>query len=148
MRSRALRIRPQRPAAGGTLHQHLPEDVPGGLEHRAPGVSEAHPVLLKRGSLVARLIGRRRILVNSTHHQAVERVGDGLAVSARSEGDGVVEAIEARDRRRFVLGVQWHPEKLIHKQEHFALFEGLVRAAAGRGTPVSPYAPRRRRPGG
>jgi putative glutamine amidotransferase len=66
--------------------------------------------------------------VNSFHHQAVKEPGQGLVVSAHSEGDGVVEAIELPGRR-LVLGVQWHPEAFWDKDGRFQpLFEALVRA--------------------
>ena len=68
----------------------------------------AHPVELAAGSLVARLAGTKRRKVSSFHGQAVDRVGAGLKVVARAP-DGIIEAVERPDRR-FVVGVQWHPE--------------------------------------
>jgi len=118
-------------AAGGTLIQHLPDAVGEAVQHRARGVPDAHTVVLEPGSLAARLTGATRLSVNSTHHQAVGRLGAGLVVSGRCEADGVIEAIEADDGRRFVLGVQWHPERLTDRAPHLALFEGLVTAVRG-----------------
>ncbi|MGC5017830.1 gamma-glutamyl-gamma-aminobutyrate hydrolase family protein [Micromonospora sp. DT47] len=93
-------------AYGGALHQHLP-DVVGHDGHRpAPGVYGAHPVRFAPESLAgAVMAGVDR--VNSYHHQAVADPGR-LAVSGWAD-DGVVEAVEDRTRR-FLLGVQWHPE--------------------------------------
>jgi gamma-glutamyl-gamma-aminobutyrate hydrolase PuuD len=69
--------------------------------------------------------------VNSFHHQAVDRIGDGLVVSARSE-DGVVEGLEMPGRR-FVVGVQWHPESFWGRPEGFRpLFEALTAASMAR----------------
>jgi putative glutamine amidotransferase len=61
-------------------------------------------------SLAARAAGSTRVEVRSYHHQGVARLGDGLRVTAHADGDGTIEAIEDADRR-FVLGVQWHPEE-------------------------------------
>ncbi len=100
---------------GGTLHQHLP-DLPGLLVHSAEwetGVRDLskrwgptfHDVEVSHPRL-ARLSGRT-VETNTFHHQAADRVGDGLTVAARSP-DGVVEALAGTDSP--VLGVQWHPE--------------------------------------
>ncbi|NJP31761.1 gamma-glutamyl-gamma-aminobutyrate hydrolase family protein [Micromonospora thermarum] len=109
-------------AAGGTLHQHLP-DVVGHDRHRpAPGVYGAHPVRFAPGSLAATVMaGIDR--VNSYHHQAVADPG-GLTVTGWSD-DGVVEAVEDR-HRPFLLGVQWHPEEEPDPRP----ISALVRAAA------------------
>ena len=98
-------------ALGGTLHQHVP-DVVGNNEHRrALGtfVDSDHEVDLVPGSLAARAAGELRHNTKSHHHQAVDRLGDGLVISGVSVLDGLPEAIEAPERQ-FVLGVQWHPE--------------------------------------
>lgn len=98
-------------ARGGTLHQHLPERF-GHHEHRrALGTFDGadHDVLLEAGSLASRAAGERLHATKSHHHQGVDAIGDGLAVTGRSEMDGLPEAIELPDRR-FALGVQWHPE--------------------------------------
>ena len=73
-----------------------------------------HPVKLKHGSMAAQIFGRESILVNSLHHQVVDRLGDGLYATAKSP-EGYVEAIEFHNRRAFALGVQWHPEHMAAK---------------------------------
>jgi putative glutamine amidotransferase len=90
---------------GGTLNQHL------GLElHRhTPGVFTDHRVELQPGSLAARVVGSEKTEVKSAHHQGVEELGEGVAVSGHAD-DGVVEAIELPDRS-FAVGVLWHPEE-------------------------------------
>jgi putative glutamine amidotransferase len=94
-------------ACGGTLEQHL-DDV---QTHRhTPGEFCDHEVELEPDSLAARAAGAERVAVKSHHHQGVDRVGDGIEVTGRNPGDGVVEAIELPDRR-FALGVLWHPEE-------------------------------------
>jgi putative glutamine amidotransferase len=98
-------------ACGGTLTQHLPERF-GHHEHRRVVGSfdgAEHDVLLGEGSLAATAAGELLHMTKSHHHQGVERLGDGLAVSGVSTLDQLPEAIELADAR-FVLGVQWHPE--------------------------------------
>jgi putative glutamine amidotransferase len=98
-------------AFGGTLSQHLPEEL-GHEEHRrTPGSFEDadHDVRLTPGSLAARAAGEELHGTKSHHHQGVAVVGDGLVVTGHSTLDGLPEAVEAPERR-FVLGVQWHPE--------------------------------------
>ena len=116
-------------ARGGTLIQHLPELEQVTIEHRQSAAAQAvtHAVEIDASSLLARFTGVR-IEVNSFHHQAVDRVGEGLRVVARSP-DGVVEAIEGVDRR-FAIGVQWHAECLAERPEQARLFAGLIEAAA------------------
>lgn len=98
-------------ALGGTLTQHLPEHLGSELHRRVIGTFEGsdHDVEVLDGTLAKRVIGAGRHGTKSHHHQGVERVGEGLSVSARSPLDGLVEAIELPGRS-FVLGVQWHPE--------------------------------------
>jgi putative glutamine amidotransferase len=117
-------------ARGGTLHQHLPDVVGDGVTHRQPGAPGApiHDVTVAAGSRLAAIMGRRRAAVNSFHHQAVDVLGERLAVTARAE-DGTVEAFEATDRS-FVVGVQWHAECLVDHDEQTALFAALVDACA------------------
>jgi putative glutamine amidotransferase len=96
-------------AAGGTLHQHLP-DIVGHDEHRVElGTFNEHAVRLADGSLAARATGERVHRTKSHHHQGIDAVGEGFVVTGWSELDELPEAIEDPGRR-FALGVQWHPE--------------------------------------
>jgi putative glutamine amidotransferase len=115
-------------ALGGTLLQHLPERFGHSEHRRVIGSFEGsdHPVRLTDGSLAARAAGETLHLTKSHHHQGVDAVGAGLIVSGVSEFDGLPEAIELPDRR-FVLGVQWHPEA----DERSTVIAALVAAAAG-----------------
>jgi putative glutamine amidotransferase len=98
-------------ARGGTLLQHLPERFGHSEHRRVIGTFEGadHPARLVEGSLAARAAGETLHATKSHHHQGVDRLGRDLVVSGISERDGLAEAIELPDRR-FVLGVQWHPE--------------------------------------
>lgn len=118
-------------ARGGTLVQHLPDVVGDGVRHRQtePGDVTTHEVHVQPHTRLAYLTGDRPTLpVNSLHHQAIERLGDGLRPVAWSP-DGLIEAVEA-PLGPFVMGVQWHAECL-NRPEQTALFEALVQAAAG-----------------
>jgi putative glutamine amidotransferase len=118
-------------ARGGTLHQHLPDVVGEALEHRQEVVATevTHPVTVARHSLLGSILGQWAH-VNSFHHQAVRDLGSGLVVTATAP-DGTVEAFEASDRS-FLVGVQWHAECLVDRDEQAALFEALMAAATQR----------------
>jgi putative glutamine amidotransferase len=98
-------------AFGGTLLQHLPERFGHEQHRRVLGSFDGseHDVQLSEGSLAASAAGEAVHVTKSHHHQGVDRLGEGLLVSGVSSFDGLPEAIELPDRR-FVLGVQWHPE--------------------------------------
>ena len=120
-------------ALGGSLWQDLPAQLPGSIAHRqqAPMAAVTHAIQVDASSVLARslgLSGASQLTTNTSHHQAVNRVAPALVATARSE-DGVIEAVEAPNRR-FTLGVQWHPEWLAAAwAEHRALFKALVQAA-------------------
>lgn len=116
-------------ARGGTLVQDLPTAVGTSVHHRQtdPGRLRTHNVRIAPGSRAAEVLGGRRHAVNSFHHQAVERLGEGLAASAWAP-DGTVEAVEDASRD-FVLGVQWHAESLQGKRDD-RLFAAFTAAAA------------------
>jgi putative glutamine amidotransferase len=105
---------------GGTLIQHIPDEVAGCLAHEQPNPRSepGHVVRIAADSLLRRIAGVDEIAVNSAHHQAVKVVGPGVLVSGVAE-DGVVEAIELASAR-FCLGVQWHPEY------HVSPADGLI----------------------
>jgi len=120
-------------ARGGTLIQHIPDEVGTTVEHRIkePRFAIAHDVWLTPDSLLERTMRERlddadSCAVNSRHHQAPKDLGEGLVATATAP-DGVVEAIEDPGRR-FCLGVQWHPENFWRTGEFRTLFEGFVQA--------------------
>jgi putative glutamine amidotransferase len=121
-------------ATGGTLVQDIPSQVPGAGAHD-PEVERwqaCHEVQILPGTRLREILGTEKVAVNSFHHQSVKQLGRDLVLSASSP-DGVVEGIEMpRASKRFVVGVQWHPESFWDHPPGFApLFEALVRAADG-----------------
>jgi putative glutamine amidotransferase len=117
-------------ALGGTLVQHIPDEIAGALAHEQPNprTEPGHTVAVVKGSLLHRITGMDELPVNSAHHQAVKDVAPGMVVDATAS-DGVIEGIED-PRRRFCLGVQWHPEYAISPGD-LGIFAAFV-GAAGR----------------
>jgi putative glutamine amidotransferase len=123
-------------AFGGTLFQDILEERPGSRDHQqdAPRKRPVHQVTISPGTKLYRIISGRKsgkplkIRVNSTHHQAVKDLGEGIIVSAAA-ADGVIEAIES-ERHGFMVGVQWHPELLYPMfKEQSRLIRAFVREA-------------------
>jgi putative glutamine amidotransferase len=114
-------------ALGGTLIQHIPDEVPGALAHEQPNprTEPGHTVRVAPGTLLHRITGAAELSVNSAHHQAVKDVAPGMVVDAVAT-DGVIEGIED-PRHRFCLGVQWHPEYAISRGDE-AIFAAFVAA--------------------
>jgi len=112
---------------GGTLIQHVPDEVPAALAHEQPNprTEPGHAVRLTPGTRLHRICGADEIAVNSTHHQAVKAVGGGVTVNAVAP-DGVIEGIEVAGRR-FCLGVQWHPEYSVSSGDD-RIFDAFVAA--------------------
>jgi gamma-glutamyl-gamma-aminobutyrate hydrolase PuuD len=109
---------------GGTLEQHVPGGTHLVRTPEAPG-SPVHEVLVAPESKLAAIFKTPCIPVNSRHHQAVDRVGSGLMISAWSTGDRRIEGLERTDRR-FALAVLWHPEdQAAIDQRQRALFQGF-----------------------
>jgi putative glutamine amidotransferase len=117
-------------ALGGDLIQHIPDLIKTNINHaqRAPKNVTTHSVTIKPGTILASLAGSiEETVVNSTHHQAIGKVGEGLIISATAP-DGVIEAIES-PKHKFLIGVEWHPEYLNENGVDLGLFKGLVERA-------------------
>ncbi|MHC5212224.1 MAG: gamma-glutamyl-gamma-aminobutyrate hydrolase family protein [Planctomycetota bacterium] len=112
-------------AGGGSLHQHIP-DLGHDLEHKDPTFTKRHPVTARAGTRVASLLGET-FPVNTEHHQAVHRLADGFQAAAHSP-DGLIEAWEIPDAP-FLMGVQWHPERMLTDAGQAGIFKALARAA-------------------
>ncbi|HEX5227767.1 MAG TPA: gamma-glutamyl-gamma-aminobutyrate hydrolase family protein [Bryobacteraceae bacterium] len=119
-------------ARGGTLVQHLSSTTVHSQKSRDAEAGKhpvAHRVWVAPGTRLAEIVGAGGLDVNSRHHQAIENLGEGLAVSAISE-DGVIEAVELPDAA-FAVAVQWHPEDRIYVSEaDRKLFEAFAAAIA------------------
>lgn len=121
-------------ALGGTLYQDLPTEHPSEVEHhqRPPYDVGVHRVELVPGSPLQSLLGKERLMVNSYHHQAIRTLAPALQPMAYSE-DRLVEAVWA-PARRFVWGVQWHPEfSYRNNSDSRQIFARFVRAAQPEG---------------
>ena len=115
-------------ALGGTLIQHIPDEIEAALEHEQPNPRDepGHRVAVTPGSMLHRICGTAELPVNSAHHQAAKAAGPDVAVNAVAP-DGVIEGIELPSHR-FCLGVQWHPEYAISPGDE-AIFTAFVAAA-------------------
>lgn len=122
---------------GGSLIQDIPESIGVEIAHnrRESGNPASHTINIFQGSILEQIAGEADVVVNSTHHQAIERIGNNLDVIARAP-DGVIESVVYSNRDHWILGVQWHPEKSFNSDgfsrrlfEHF-----LARCRAARGS--------------
>lgn len=120
-------------ALGGTLIQDIPSEVDQSLLHDSdssiPRGMIAHSVKIDTNSRLAGILKQTQPMVNSLHHQAIDKLAPGVLATAYSP-DGIVEAVEVADRR-FALTVQWHPEDLIDDSQSMRdLFRAFVEAAS------------------
>ncbi|MDH3231601.1 MAG: gamma-glutamyl-gamma-aminobutyrate hydrolase family protein [Alphaproteobacteria bacterium] len=122
---------------GGTLIQHIPDEVQDALAHEQPNPRDeaGHNVHIEHSTLLYLICGVDKLAVNSAHHQAPKDSPGGVRVSALAP-DGVIEGIEST-RHRFALGVQWHPEFLLESADE-RIFAAFVAEAAG--MPAAEYA--------
>ncbi len=115
---------------GGSLYQHLPAQCDSRVQHEQKGKEKAaaHALSVEPKSTLHDILGTAEIMVNSTHHQAIKKLGEGLNAVALAP-DGIIEAVEI-PAHRFALGVQWHPEALINNHPVWKkVFERLIQKA-------------------
>ncbi len=121
-------------AMGGSLYQDVPSQITDPLTHPAKGSDQdsQHEIEIEHGSRLSEIVGKSVDEVNSAHHQAVDEIGEGFDITARSE-DRVVEAME-NPSKKFVLGVQYHPERMSQtaafREHRRKLFEAFIAAAS------------------
>jgi len=125
-------------ALGGSLYQDISSELGSPLDHGQAGLQgkarhiPTHQVKVRDGSRLAGILGALEVDVNSFHHQAINRLGQGLDDVAWAP-DSIVEGVELGDADQFVVGVQWHPEELVGSDRAaFNLFAALVNRARER----------------
>ncbi|RPJ20639.1 MAG: gamma-glutamyl-gamma-aminobutyrate hydrolase family protein, partial [Chloroflexi bacterium] len=117
-------------ALGGNLYTHIPDQLPGALDHSYPGHMRTvlvHEVKIEEGTRIAEIFGEPILKVNSLHHQGLKDIALSLRIAGVAQ-DGLVEAIELPDHP-FGLAVQWHPEWLTDQESTRNLFRKFVEAA-------------------
>ena len=117
-------------ALGGTLYTHIPDQLPGALDHAYPGNMRTvlvHEVKIEEGTRIAAILGEPILKVNSLHHQGLKDIAPSLRVTGHAP-DGLVESIELPGHP-FGIAVQWHPEWLTDQQSTRNLFRKFVEAA-------------------
>jgi putative glutamine amidotransferase len=123
-------------AMDGNLFQDIPSQLPLQFAdfpiHKVKVGDSQHDIKIKTGSLLNQIIGERTAKVNSRHHQAVKVISEGFVVTAQSP-DGIIEAVEDPSKQ-FVVGVQYHPERMLETEEfrehRRKLFEAFIKAAS------------------
>jgi len=119
-------------AMGGTLYQHIPVQAPSAIHHQQSDIKIArkdfsHSIRIEDGCRLRSIVGKGEMQTNSFHHQALKSVAPGLVVTAHAP-DGIIEAVEAPDRR-YLIAVQFHPEETApHDEYSHRLFEAFVKA--------------------
>ena len=113
---------------GGTLFQHIPDIIDSNINHEQPNPRNeaSHFVHIKKNTMLFNFVKSTKMFVNSAHHQAVDKLGKNLIISAVSE-DGIIEAIETKTSN-YCLGVQWHPEFLIDNKDIYVI-KSLITSA-------------------
>ena len=117
-------------ALGGTLYTHIPDQLPGALDHSYPGNMRSvlvHEVKIEEGTRIAEIMGEPILMVNSLHHQGLKGIASSLRVTGHAP-DGLVEAVELPDHP-FGIAVQWHPEWLTDQEPTRNLFRKFIEAA-------------------
>lgn len=119
-------------ACGGNIYQDIPSQYSSKVKHKKDKNEKQdvfHTIKIDKNTMLGNMLQTDKIIVNSTHHQALKNIAEGFTVTARSE-DGIVEAIEDL-KHRFVLGVQCHPEDMYKKNKLFLnLFQKLIHEAS------------------
>lgn len=125
----------------GTLVQDIPAEKPGSGQHGATDLTPdaakgdlEHQARFAAGSRLAELARASEARVNSSHHQSIDRPGKGLRVTATAPGDGIVEGVEWNGDSNWVVGVQWHPERMAGDGFSERLFADFVQAVRERRT--------------
>ena len=115
-------------AAGGTLVQDINSEIKTEISHASePEDRGRHDVIVENGTRLGEILRERELNVNSSHHQAIGKVGEGLRVTAHAP-DGIIEGLED-PKHPFYVGVQWHPEDMVGEDSAAKLFGAFLEAA-------------------
>lgn len=116
-------------AEGGTLYQDIPTQVGKEILHSDPPtyVGMEHHISIDKESELYRILGKEKLLVNSIHHQAIKELGENLTITAKAP-DGIIEGIEGT-QENWLLAVQFHPERLLEREDLQKLFAHFVEVA-------------------
>ncbi|MGM0598144.1 MAG: gamma-glutamyl-gamma-aminobutyrate hydrolase family protein [Myxococcota bacterium] len=114
-------------ARGGTLYQEVDSQFDDFVANTTlwKKIIARREVLLQSDSCLNRALQQNTLQVNSLHHQAVNKLGTGFKITAREKG-GLIQAIESISPLPFILGVQWHPEYILHKKGGHKIFKLLI----------------------
>lgn len=115
-------------AMGGSLIVDIPTEIKDHVEHSNNIPEDSyHRVIIEKNTLLNKLTNSNEEIVNSSHHQSIDKLGKNLMISAKA-ADGVVEGIEWKDKKNvaWFLGVQWHPERLINKNASIPILDAFV----------------------
>ncbi len=115
---------------GGNLFQDIQSEIPSAINHKQQMVRSqtSHNIMITKNSLLDNILDTNNFAINSTPRPAINRLGDGLIISAKSTEDGVIEAIESIEHD-FVLGIEWHPEIEASSPQDNKIFKSFVNAA-------------------
>jgi len=116
-------------ALGGSLYQDIPTQLPSQIQHRMSPASDKviHEISVVDGTPLMKIVRKNGIMINSYHHQCVKKLGDGLEVMAYAP-DGIIEGIYMPEKK-FVVAVQWHPERIYKKYEDSKkILEAFIKA--------------------
>lgn len=113
---------------GGTLIQHIPDQAPSSIAHEQPNprYEPGHDITIHKNTKLHAISNTESAIINSAHHQAIEKVAPGLIINAKA-ADGLIEGIEC-PKRSFCLGVQWHPEYHVDTVDGL-IFDAFIKAA-------------------
>jgi len=115
-------------AAGGTLVQDIDSELETEIRHASiPEDRARHDVIVEQGTKLSNILSQHELNVNSSHHQAIRHVGEGLRITAHAP-DGVIEGLED-PKHPFYVGVQWHPEDMTGENSASSIFGAFVEAA-------------------
>jgi putative glutamine amidotransferase len=127
---------------GGSLIQDIPTHIDTPIRHNCHGSEDLpnHEIVITHGSVLEQIAGKANTVVNSSHHQAIERLGQGLNVIARASDD-IIESVFYANQNHWILGVQWHPERSFTSDDFSRkLFENFIaRCRAVRGIDEGTY---------